>query len=304
MYDVIVDDNGRVCPVGSLQFYRLFDYPGPDFNLLDYAVRNLGCIHVRRMRGATRIRLRAQRFNHLAFEAVAALMLEWNGGRHVFDHGLDAPFMEIVANLNDALAHLEQLMHISRHDEKGVSLFSDELSLGRLRHEKRQGLRELIKEWKRRRGILGRDIIEPFRMASNAGPVMVVRALPRGSRCTIEYFGPKFVFYDPCWTLSAIGRDVEEQPDRQYGEESGEVYHLTRMSEKPRLELVDAVIRAPGRAPVRSRYERLLLPWRTTTGDVFVSGTSFARARFRIGDDEKYSSRSSISSSPVIQTST
>jgi hypothetical protein len=282
MVQYVIDNEGRVWTAGSRELHRHFGYPQPDFDLVDYAVRNFGCIHVRMHGTAMRIRLSPGAIGQKAVAATARMMIDDPCDRYVFEFGMTSPYLEIVSNLNDALARLEAFRDVVEL-RCGSIVVGEELSLGRLRHPKRRQLRDLIKEWKSRRGFLTRDLLAPFQAPGLVGRTIMTRIARGGAR--VEYFGPRLDVYEPGWSLSVVGRYLCEQPDPEYGESSARGYEEVALAERPRLELVDAVIRTPGRRPLRSRYERLLLPWKAADGATFVSGASVVRTRFSVGID-------------------
>jgi hypothetical protein len=277
---VLISDKGDELPASAGALSYLLDYPAPDFDIVSYAVRNCGWLHLRESRQLFRIRLRPEAFTRAAFDrAVERMVMAPKGTRFVFDHEERVPATDVLLNLNDAVAHLEDLMRFADETSVRATFFSEELSLGRLRHPKRRVLRDLIKSWKRDRGVLPTELAAPFR-AVGAGERFVVANTTR-RRCTVAQFGMGITVFGPRWSEQVVGRELEEQPDSRYGERSAETYHEVFRTEAPRFELIDAVIRPSDDRPVqRCRYERLVLPWRSATGDMFVSGTSYLRTRF------------------------
>jgi hypothetical protein len=77
--------------------------------------------------------------------------------------------------------------------------------------------------------------------------------------------------------LNAIGQRVENQPDKEYGGWVAEFYKSVASTGQPRYDCVTAAIQHPAAGKLRSgviRYERLLLPWRTPSEEVFVTLSS------------------------------
>ncbi len=283
MADYIIDGEGEVWVVGSREFQRRFGYPHPDFDLADYAVRNFGCVRLRNHGAALRLHLAPETISERTFGSTVRMMVNHPRDRYAFEIGALGSCVEIVSNLNDSIARLEDFRG-GIEWRCGTIVVSEELSLGRLRHPKRGRLRELIKEWKRLRGHLSRDVLAPFELSDVAGRTVLARMQGQG-RTRIEHFGARLDVYGTGWHERAIGLDLEEQPDPAYAAGTAKGYREVAATERPRLELVDALIRAPGRHPQRSRYERLLLPWRSSDGATFVSGASVLRTRFAAGID-------------------
>ena len=88
---------------------------------------------------------------------------------------------------------------------------------------------------------------------------------------------------------------MENQPDRDYGGWVAEFYKSVARTGQPRYDHVTAAIQvAPGKFEVflTSRYERLLLPWKTSSEEILVSMLSKrlsddAAAKFNSPDVEK-----------------
>jgi hypothetical protein len=278
MVGYVIDGEGEVWLEGSPAFQRRFGDPAPDFDLAGYAVRNFGCIHMRVQGDAVRFRIQPGAISRKAFFQAVRMMVDDPRDRYIFDGATPAPHLELVRNLNDAVARLEDFVEGAREPRNSI-MASELLSLDRLRHPKRRTLRDLIGQWKRLRGRLPDDPLTPFRTAGLLGRAIVARPLP-GSGTRIRFFGPQLGVYDPDWAERAIGLDLEDQPDASYGAWSARGYQEVRLAGRPRLELVDAFIREPGKPSMRHRYERLLLPWTAADGAVLVSGASILRTRF------------------------
>jgi hypothetical protein len=284
MYDYLVDPEGQVLPAYTYLLARAVGYRSPEFDLRGYAIRNLGWIRVRRRRGLFRIGLRPMGFGRATFEAAMRLMLEEDAGlRYVFDRSDDSHTIDVLTNVNDAIAHFEDLMSFAGESSYRSSYFSEELSLGRLRSPKRRVLQDLIKNWKKMRGELSDDVLEPFRAVGSNERFVVATAWQ--SRCKLTHFGAGITVFGEQWNQPDADRDLEEMPDPVYGERSARGFHEVHLAEFPRLELVDALIRPPGRPVQRCRYDRLLLPWRSRGGAPMVSSTSVLRTRFHFASE-------------------
>jgi hypothetical protein len=136
--------------------------------------------------------------------------------------------------------------------------------------------------WRNRRGELTpQKILEqmPDVLKPRANLTRMTAVGAARNRALVEHMGAGFRVFDACWALGAIGRDLEEQPDPAYGARSARAYHEVAGLGLPRLELVDAIIDVPGRPVRRSRYDRLMLPFRSR-GEIFVCGASVLRSSY------------------------
>lgn len=280
MVGYVIDGEGEVWLEGSRSFRRRFGDPSPDFDLAGYAVRNFGCIHMRLQGDTARFRIQPGAISVKAFAQAVKMMVDEPCDRYIFDGAMPAPHLEMVRNLNDAVARLEDFVEGVREHRDSI-VASELLSLERLRHPKRAMLRDLLTQWRRLHGRLPSDPLVPFRSAGVLGRAILARPRPGGTK--IRFFGPQLDVYDAGWPERAIGLDLEAQPDPTYGAWSAQGYQEVRLAARPRLELVDAVIREPAKPALRHRYERLLLPWQAADGSALVSGTSILRTRFSVG---------------------
>lgn len=74
--------------------------------------------------------------------------------------------------------------------------------------------------------------------------------------------------------LRGIGEKVENMPDKDYGEWATEYYKSVAASRQPRYDLVSGMMQyqdEKGKPIKFRRYERLMLPWKTPSAEVFVT---------------------------------
>jgi hypothetical protein len=276
MYDVMVSGEGELYGSDPFSLMQALEYPHAGIDLRLYAIRNLGWIRIQTRPTLIRLQLRPMAFTRAAYETAVRLMTDEEKATFVFDREEAMPVTDVVRNFNDAVAHLEDLMSFAGESSCRATFFSEALSLGRLRHPKRRVLRDLAIIWKRAGGLLADDLLEPFREVNSRERFVLVRTT--GRRGTIQHFGHGITCFGA--TEPLLGRDIEDQPDPVYGENTARGFHEVHLAAFPRLELVDSVIRPPGRPVQRARYDRLLLPWRAVDGSGFVSSTSILRTRF------------------------
>jgi hypothetical protein len=279
-HDILIDDGGQCWETGSHQLYANLKCDRRDFDLANYAIRNLGFVRVRSLGPNLRITLRPDFLTRPAFETLAWKMSVRERTRFVVEVADEHGHLEMIPDLEDAVARIADLAAgggaIIRPD-----FFCEELSLDRLTDHRRGRLNRLIKMWRTLRGNMPEDRLLPFRQSDLGDRVVLVRMHP-DKRGVIAHAGCGFTCFDPTWQESVIGRNLEEQPDPGYGRQVAASYRATHAVERPRLELVDAVIKVPGCPVRRSRYERLLLPWRSE-GAMFVSSVSVIRTSFATG---------------------
>lgn len=78
---------------------------------------------------------------------------------------------------------------------------------------------------------------------------------------------------DENYHFNAIGEKIGNQPDKDYGAWLTEFYKSVAQSGRPRYDYVTATIQR-GKGTHVTRYERLLLPWKTSSDEVLVTLSS------------------------------
>ena len=276
--DLIIDDMGRSWPTGSPALLRSLNVDRRDYDMTRYMIRNMGFVRLRIVRNDARITLYPRFLTKAAYEALVGAMVTQDCLRH-FIENLDAPDRaEIIPGIEDAVARLADLASAGGQVLR-ADFYSEELSLARLRGDQRLApLSRVMRRWRTSRGKLPANFETVFDDSVLGGRTMVVRMV-NDEQGIVEYAGSGFNCFNPEWRRNVIGRDIREQPDLRYGQLVAQAYTKTHASKTPRLEFVEAVIRTPGHSLRRSRYERLLLPWRRN-GSMFVSAVSVLRTSF------------------------
>ena len=276
--DLIIDDLGQSWQTGSAALLQSLNIDRRDFDLTRYLIRNLGFVRLRTVRTDARITLYPRYLTKAAYEALVGALVTQDCLRH-FIENLEAPERaEIIPGVEDAAARLADLASAGGQVMR-ADFFSEELSLTRLRGSRRLApLSRVMRRWRSSHGNLPASFETVFDDSSLGGRTMVVRMV-NDEQGIVEYAGSGFNCFSPEWRRSVIGRDIREQPDLRYGQLVAQAYTKTHVTKTPRLEFVEAVIQTPGHSLRRSRYERLLLPWRRN-GSMFVSAVSVLRTSF------------------------
>lgn len=261
---------------------RRLGYPDPDFDLPGYAVRNLGFVRVRDRGPSVHISLRpalvrppslAGLFYHLAEATPDRVLLSYfqRDWRH-----------EVIRSIHEAILRLEDLVYAAGGKYPRSTYLSQRNPLAPRRHAALERLSPLLVIWQFTAGRYPDglpDLLAALGLVDSA----VVHRNPAGTnRLIFDHRGLGFLHYQPCWNLLAVGRDIEDQPDRAYAARTAVGYRAALDDGEPRFEAIDAVINTPGRDTRRSRYDRLILPWRGSNGERFVTGVSVLRSSYVI----------------------
>jgi hypothetical protein len=276
--DLIVDDNGRIWRTGSRALLDSLHVAEPEADLTRYLIRNLGFVRIRTTRSGVRITLRPRFLTKAALEAIVFQMVTLEHERFVIEIADIPNRVEIIPGLEDAAARLADLASVAGNITR-EDFYREEISLHRLRGNPRLSpLVGLLQRWRRGKGNLRTDLATEFGDPALRGRATVMR-MTGDTGGVIEYCGDGFTWSEASWRHTMVGHDASGHPDPQYGQNFWAGYLETQRAQAPRLEFIEAVIRVPGYPARRSRYERLLLPWRRD-GCQFVSVVSVLRTSF------------------------
>jgi transcriptional regulator with XRE-family HTH domain len=144
--------------------------------------------------------------------------------------------------------------------------------------------RPVMQRWQESRGFMSRELLADLVAAPMARRVVLLRQPSGSGQLLVEHFTTAVAALRPCQAISLVGRTLDEMPDADFGRWLAEGYAETLFYQLPRREGVLADIRAPDEKMMRSRYERLLLPWQSRR-DRFVLSVSVLERRHVVSED-------------------
>jgi hypothetical protein len=273
---MLIDPRGRVWPDDSWELARRVGYKDARDDVATFAVRERGFVHLRPRTDGMHVALREGRFNLTAF---AGLMLELGRTKppRILLRVLaeDGPNFQLFTDLHDLCSHLEPLAS-DRPLEVRVPRLSERRNARVLSLPPFAAARPTVDLWEKTRGELTDEVYDSVAAGGLLGRTIVARQVPRTSRLVFWQIGAGIKLMRPCEALLAIGRDLQDQPDRRYGEWVTEAYEQTLWDRRIRVDSCRASIQTSAAAMLRVRYDRVLLPWRAK-GELFVMCLSIQR---------------------------
>lgn len=260
---IMISPEGSIYAPGTEQFFERIGYSNPDFDAGDYVVRNLGFLSISR-RSSQRItlRLRPSMVSVAALNAAIMALSNQEFAQAEIQH-FDQDWTQEVWPNDPALFN-----HLAALCENGAKpteprFAAKPLQLDQLEASTGNPLKPLFQKWRVSASSFD-DTTMPFLIGYGLDYRLLVMTADRsGEPLRFQFFGEGFKFYDAKQKANTIGAPIDQQPDADYGRWLADQYGRVAESGEPCLDYVTACIRsgeAPGR---RSRYERLLLPWRT-----------------------------------------
>jgi hypothetical protein len=278
---MVIDDRGEVRPFGSAELRAYLPSATNDDEVAAYAVRHLGFVLVRHQGRRLRAAMRPALVKPATLIALYYCILDRRPEQIVLsrlegEHGWHEVFDDL-AEFAATVEHDVEDEGVRRHRP----LYA--LSSRPIRHLDRPRYARfapLLVIWSARRGRLPGDIPAEVRRVGLHVRASLLRNPISSGRLIFEHVGSGYSFFgDACLPLLLIGRDFETLPDRGLAEWAATSYHECLRDEKPRLEVVSAVVKQPRGGPYWSYYDRLMLPWRQSDGTRFVLSVSEVRRR-------------------------
>lgn len=276
---ILIDEQGRLCEGVPKAIELLLDYPDADFDITAYAVRNLGWIEISLDRPAGRIEAKFRSLT-VSFGAVSALYAllsnaPWKTIR--FEYDLFGWMTETYEDSGTACAALHAVVQSVIKFFHHPPYTSVEKNPARLREEdagSSKMLASVLELWQERSGEIADDVTHRMREIGILPRLMLIGVDSSGSDGRFQYIGSGFTVYGDRWPREAIGRNIQEQPDRAYAARVAESCMRAALSSEPRYTHVDACIGVPGQDHRRSRYKCLKTPWTNSRGDQVLMITS------------------------------
>jgi hypothetical protein len=275
---LLIDDKGRTWADNSWDLARRIGYASPGKDIANYAVRERGFIYIRPGNHArtVHVALRERCFNLIAFTAAMLELGRAGPTRIMLSLATDdQPTFRLFVDLHDFCREVEPLA-MGRALEIRIPRLAERRSLRVLNLPEFRAAREIVDLWKATHG----DLTSEARQAVFANDllqrtVLVRQASP--SRLITEHMGPGILVLRPCESLMMTGRDFGEHPDADYGAWVAESYAEVGWSHHLRVDSLRALVRTSATTLLRTRYDRVLMPWRSAGGSVFVMGLSLQR---------------------------
>jgi hypothetical protein len=270
---VICDDEGQVVPADAPDLARRLRCAAVA-DVTGHAVRDLGFIHIVPRRGALIIKFVPALVHPLAAIAAFYAIASEAPERVVLIHYAEDERIEIFVNIAAGIRRIETLLAAARNPI-GQSLFQARpLPAGALAAVAGGRFVPLLETW-RAQG--GRWDMAHYRLLQHLGLIdstLVTRSQAGSQRVLKEFRGG----FEACKAAREwpIGHDLEDQPDRRFGQWVAATYRGVVAAREPRIEAVDVALAASGRnTSIRFRYDRIVLPWQAQNGDRIAVGALF-----------------------------
>jgi hypothetical protein len=275
MKGLLIDDKGKCWPDDG-KLARRIGYHDPRADLPTFAVCERGFIHLGQRHGTARVSVREHRFNLMTFMG-AVLELGRMDPAHIVLRvlGDEPPAFYMFSELCDFAAQVRPLA-AGQSLEMGPPRLAEVRDLGVLNSASFAGARPIVDLWRYMRGEFSDDIYSALIAGGVLDRMILTRRRPRSDRLVVEEFGSSIKFLS---AADIVGRDLDDQPDREYGAWTAESYRRALRGRRLRVESCRARIRQSTTTAVSVRYDRVLMPWWAKVGELFTMCVSIEREK-------------------------
>jgi hypothetical protein len=272
---MLVTADGEWVLEGSAEFLIALGDPEPDYDAGGFAVKNLGFVWFQILDDSViEIEIHPRNTQLPALLAVQQQILSSSVKLFRIKHLETTWHSEIMISAEQAISRLSELCcpEIKLPSNERFLVEARDYSELFIRDE--QPLRPMAQKWRMSFGHFDPSVISFAIKHQLLSGMMVVGVQPHRQDPVFRFIGDEHNWLGKSYHVSGIGEKVENQPDKEFGSWVSEYYKSVASSGQPRYDLVTALVQYQGETgrPRRVvRYERLLLPWKTPTDEVFVT---------------------------------
>jgi hypothetical protein len=203
---------------------------------------------------------------------------------------------EITASSERAASRLSQLCAPAFAPPPSQKFLVEPREYSHLLQDEGNPLRLMAQKWRMSFGHFNPTVISFAIEHQLLSRMMIAGVKPATMDPIFRFIGDGFAWLAKDYAFFGIGERIENLPDKDYGGWVSEFYKSVAGSGQPRYDHVTAAIEGGqrGATPYLTRYERLLLPWKTPSDEIFVTLSSR-----RLGSETRPESRFSEPESSV-----
>jgi hypothetical protein len=273
---MLITAEGKWVLPDSEEFLAALGDPNPDYDAVGFAVRNLGFIRFQLLdRVVTEIELHPRNVDQRALLALEKLLAEAGTNLFRIKYLENDWHSEIYASIEHTIERLHELCapvyavpatgrFIAEPCDPPVAIFKDASN----------PMRPLAQKWRASFGYFDSNVLPLAISQDLLSRFAVVAVEPHGNEPIWRFIGDAHRWLGDDYSFRGIGEKVENIADKDYGQWAARCFGAVAASGQPRYDFVTAQIQyqsEPGRPRRPVYYERLLLPWKTGSGEVLVT---------------------------------
>ena len=259
----------------SPEFLEALGDPEPDYDSIAYAVKNLGFIKFQVVeRSIIEVELHPQNVELPALLAVQQEIVR-SAVRLFRIKFFDTKWRsEISSSREHVIARLSELCTPILAPVPSERFQVEEQDLSLVFDDEDNWLRPMAQKWRVSFGRFDPTVISLALTQGLLSRLVIAGVKPRVQEPIWRFIGDGHQWIGNEFRHRGIGEKLENMPDKEYGAWASGYYKTVASSGQPRYDLVSGSIQFEdeyGRPRRWYRYERLMLPWKTPSGEVFVT---------------------------------
>ena len=300
---LITPDGEGVLP-GSPEFLAAIGDADPNFDSIAFAVKNLGFIKIQLIEDlVVEIEIHPRNVELPALLAVQQCLLSCTARLFRIKYLTTEWCSEISSSAERTVARLSEICVPAFTPPSSERFVVESQDLSFLFADDRNPMRPLVQMWRVSFGFFDSTVISLAARHRLLPRLMIAGIKPKRPEPTWRFFGDGHRWIGDEYRIQGVGEKVINMPDKDYGGWATEYYKSVATSGQPRYDIVTGAVKyedESGKPLKPVRYERLMLPWRTPSEEVFVTMCS---RRFGTDDipsvdlDADWASRKSAMSS-------
>ena len=273
-----VSPEGDILVPGTPAFYERIGYRNPDFDLGDYAVRNMGFVSVSRV-APTRLKLRFRPalLTGRGVEAICRYLVLQGADEIEINYLRDEWTTEVWPNNSGVLQRLAELC---TRPEGGSGARPDSpfevksLAITDASKDYSNPLKPLFQKWRTSFQTFDETTLSFLSRFGFMPRLVLVTAANAADTPRFQFIGLGLRLYDEKTMMELVGQPIDQQPDKKLGAWINAQYRSLLDTNKPRLDSVQVAVTQTTSDKRHVGYDRLMLPWRAQNGTLLITVTS------------------------------
>jgi hypothetical protein len=271
---MLVTSDGQWVFENDPAFLDALGDPAPDYDAASFAVKNLGFIKFQLLDDSViEIELHPRNVELPALLAIQQQLLTSNVRLFRIKYFDTSWKSEIIPAAELAVSRLSEMCAPAFAPPASSKFIVEPLDYNVLFSDSENPFGLMAQKWRMSFGAFDPTVISFAIQHQLLSRMMILGVKQDSPDPTFRFIGDGFRWLANDYQFNGVGQRMENLPDKEYGAWAAAFYKSVARSGQPRYDIVRAAIQTSPTAPsaYRTRYERLLLPWKTPSDEIFVS---------------------------------
>ena len=271
---MLVTANGQWVLKDSAEFLAALGDADPDYDAALFAIKNLGFIKFQSIDNSIiEIELLPRNVELPALLAVQQQLLSCQVKLFRIKYFERSWNSEIMYSSELAVSRLSELCAPAFAPPSSKKFVAEPRDYTALFHNSENPLGLMAQKWRMSFGSFDSTVISFAIQHQLLSRMMILGLKQHLPDPTFRFIGDGFRWLATHYQFNGVGQRMENLPDKEYGAWAATFYKSVAQSGQPRYDVVRAAIQTSPSTPsaYMTHYERLLLPWKTPSDEIFVS---------------------------------